>query len=313
MEAQVRAAARRRGAAADEPRRARASCSRGRRCRPPPSTTSRPSSSRATAERQALEQNLQALRRGARPQEIETALHRLSAAESRGAARGGTPAAPRRCAPTAPARCSRSTSSRARSSAAGVAGRDARRHRPPLRRRVRARRATLGGIRVGAPARVRVDARAAAARRARRARRRAAPSSRRATCSASASAPTWWCACACASTIPSSVLHAGVPAFVTPRPRDGAAPWTAATTASRSSSDRAPVAPLRRAGRGARRLAHGRRAARSSACSARTAPASRRPSACCAASSTRPAAAARVVGFDIATRGRARSRSASAT
>lgn len=37
---------------------------------------------RATAQRQALEQNLEALRRGARPQEIETALHRLEAAES---------------------------------------------------------------------------------------------------------------------------------------------------------------------------------------------------------------------------------------
>jgi multidrug resistance efflux pump len=37
---------------------------------------------RATGERQALEQNLSALRRGARPQEIETALHRLAAAES---------------------------------------------------------------------------------------------------------------------------------------------------------------------------------------------------------------------------------------
>jgi HlyD family secretion protein len=39
-------------------------------------------SSRATAERQGLEQNLQALRHGARPQEIESATHRLAAAEA---------------------------------------------------------------------------------------------------------------------------------------------------------------------------------------------------------------------------------------
>jgi len=37
---------------------------------------------RATAQRQGLEQNLQALRHGARPQEIESALHRLDAAQS---------------------------------------------------------------------------------------------------------------------------------------------------------------------------------------------------------------------------------------
>ena len=37
---------------------------------------------RSTAERQALEQNLRALRRGARPQELESAAHRLEAAES---------------------------------------------------------------------------------------------------------------------------------------------------------------------------------------------------------------------------------------
>ena len=41
-------------------------------------------------------------------------------------------------------------------------------------------------------------------------------------------------------------------------------------------------------------------AARSSACSGPTARANRPPSACCAGSSTQPAAAARVVGFDIA-------------
>jgi HlyD family secretion protein len=37
---------------------------------------------RATAQREGLEQNLSALRRGARPQEIEMALHRLAAAEA---------------------------------------------------------------------------------------------------------------------------------------------------------------------------------------------------------------------------------------
>ena len=46
-------------------------------------------------------------------------------------------------------------------------------------------------------------------------------------------------------------------------------------------------------GRGARRLAARSTGARSSACSARTAPANRRPSACCAASSIRAAGAAR--------------------
>ena len=63
---------------------------------------------------------------------------------------------------------------------------------------------------------------------------------------------------------------------------------------------RAPVAPLRRSRSRCATSRSRSSAARSSACSGPTAPASRRPSACCAASSIRPAARGTVVGFDVA-------------
>ena len=113
---------------------------------------------------------------------------------------------------------------------------------------------------------------------------------------------------------PKRELHAGVPAFV--HARRAASRRRRRRDRARADRRSRPSTLSRRfgdAGRGARRVADASTAARSSACSARTAPASRRRSACCAASSTRPAAAARVVGFDIATRGRAHQGSASAT